>query len=171
VSAVFTVFHDGHFWVGVLELHADDGGRAARHVFGPEPGNAELAEFCAGPGYAALSRAAAAAPPVPDAERPTPRRTPAGWPGGPGAHRRTSGSAPPPSARCRSRSSSGSGRTRPPQNAGWPPRPSNAGHWPAPEPAPATGAADRRTPRTERLHRPAVLFTASPEAVKRTGPL
>jgi hypothetical protein len=71
MSAVFTVFHDGRFWVGVLELHADDGVRAARHVFGPEPSNAELAEFCAGPGYTALSRAASAAPPVPDSERST----------------------------------------------------------------------------------------------------
>jgi len=68
---VFTVFHDGRFWVGVLELHADDGVRAARHVFGPEPSNAELARFCAGPGYVALSRAAVAAPAVPDSERPT----------------------------------------------------------------------------------------------------
>src|SRR5690349_24682977 len=71
MSATFSVFHDGQFWVGVLELHDADGVRAARHVFGPEPGNAELHEFCTGPGFLALSRRAHAAPPVPADQRPT----------------------------------------------------------------------------------------------------
>ena len=47
ISAQFTLFFDGRFWVGVLELHErrrgaeanDRGGtvRAVRHVFGAEP--------------------------------------------------------------------------------------------------------------------------------------
>jgi DUF2992 family protein len=71
MSATFTVFHDGQFWMGVLELHDEDGVRAARHVFGPEPGNAELHEFCTGPGFLELTRQAHAAPPVPAGPRPT----------------------------------------------------------------------------------------------------
>ena len=70
MSATFTVFHDGQFWVGVLELHDERGVRAARHVFGPEPGNAELHEFCTGPGFLELSRRAHAAPLVPAGQRP-----------------------------------------------------------------------------------------------------
>lgn len=43
--AVFTVFFEDPFWVGLLE--SEDSGRLAlaRHVFGPEPSNAELLEF------------------------------------------------------------------------------------------------------------------------------
>ena len=54
ISAQFTLFFDGRFWVGVLELHErrrgaeanDQGGtvRAARHVFGAEPSDVELYE-------------------------------------------------------------------------------------------------------------------------------
>lgn len=57
VSARFTVFFDGQFWVGVLE-HVSVAGvsgvadgavahtvRAARYVFGAEPGDAELYAF------------------------------------------------------------------------------------------------------------------------------
>lgn len=45
MNAVFTIFFEDPFWVGVLE--SDDEGRltAARHVFGAEPTNAELLEF------------------------------------------------------------------------------------------------------------------------------
>lgn len=64
----FTVFHNGQFWVGVLEIAGEDGVRAAQHVFGPEPTNAELLEFARGGGYDELSERAHAAPPVP-AER------------------------------------------------------------------------------------------------------
>ena len=57
VSARFTVFFDGQFWVGVLEHVSADGAsgaadgavahtvRAARYVFGAEPGDAELYAF------------------------------------------------------------------------------------------------------------------------------
>ena len=55
ISAQFTLSFDGRFWVGVLELHErrrgaeanDQGGtvRAARHVFGAEPSDAELYDF------------------------------------------------------------------------------------------------------------------------------
>jgi hypothetical protein len=71
MSATFTVFYDGQFWVGVLELHDERGVRAARQVFGPEPSNAQVHVFCAGPGFMALSRQAHAAPPVPADQRPT----------------------------------------------------------------------------------------------------
>ncbi|WP_229686568.1 YjdF family protein, partial [Longimycelium tulufanense] len=59
----FTVYHDGQFWVGVLELQ-EDGIRAARHVFDAEPTNAELLEFATGRAFLAVSAAAHAAPPV-----------------------------------------------------------------------------------------------------------
>ncbi|MGP4018033.1 YjdF family protein [Saccharopolyspora sp. 5N708] len=62
---MFTLFHDGQFWVGIYEIHQDGHVRAARHVFRAEPTNAELAEFAAGPGFAALARRAHAAPAAP----------------------------------------------------------------------------------------------------------
>jgi len=45
VIAVFTVYFEGPFWVGVLE--SEEGGRlvVARHVFGSEPSNVELLDF------------------------------------------------------------------------------------------------------------------------------
>jgi hypothetical protein len=46
VGSSFTVFFDGTFWVGVVEVGEPDGSvRAARHVFGAEPTTAELWEF------------------------------------------------------------------------------------------------------------------------------
>ncbi|MFE4974830.1 YjdF family protein [Kitasatospora sp. NPDC056651] len=45
MPSTFSVFHDDRFWVGVLEVAGPGGVRAARHVFGTEPGNAELLEF------------------------------------------------------------------------------------------------------------------------------
>jgi len=43
--AVFTVYFESPFWVGLLE--SEDDGRlvVARHVFGAEPGNPELLQF------------------------------------------------------------------------------------------------------------------------------
>ena len=74
ISAQFTLFFDGRFWVGVLELHErrrgaeanDQGGtvRAARHVFGAEPSDVELYDFLLTHGGALIDRAAAS-PPVP----------------------------------------------------------------------------------------------------------
>ena len=89
ISAQLTVFFDGRFWIGVLEHHElRHGGdaisraitvRAARHVFGAEPSDAELYDFLLTHGGALIDRAAAS-PPVP-ASRPvgsssTPRPNP-----------------------------------------------------------------------------------------------
>ncbi|MFD0870447.1 MULTISPECIES: YjdF family protein [Paenibacillus] len=40
-----TVYHDGQFWVGIIELH--DGGKlkAGRYVFGAEPKDQEILDF------------------------------------------------------------------------------------------------------------------------------
>ena len=103
ISAQFTLFFDGRFWVGVLELHEcrrgaetnDQGGtvRAARHVFGAEPTDVELYDFLLTHGGALIDRAAAC-PPAPaskpvgssSASRPPQARRPAGRQGGcPGA--------------------------------------------------------------------------------------
>ncbi|MCI2422056.1 YjdF family protein [Saccharopolyspora sp. K220] len=70
MSGVFTLFHDGQFWVGIYEIHEDGHVCAARHVFGAEPTNAELAEFAAGPGFATLAQRARNAPAVPASDRP-----------------------------------------------------------------------------------------------------
>ena len=45
MRAVFSVYFEGPFWVGVLE--SEDGGElcVARHVFGAEPSNPELLDF------------------------------------------------------------------------------------------------------------------------------
>lgn len=75
MSSVFTLFHDGHFCVGVYEIHEAGSVRAARHVFGAEPNNAELAEFAAGRAFVTLSAEAHAAPAVPAPQRPTGRVT------------------------------------------------------------------------------------------------
>ena len=89
ISAQFTLYFDGRFWVGVLEHHElRHGGdaisraitvRAARHVFGAEPSDVELYDFLLTHGGALIDRAAAS-PPVP-ASRPvglssTPRPNP-----------------------------------------------------------------------------------------------
>lgn len=91
ISAQFTLFFDGRFWVGVLELHErrrgaeanDRGGtvRAVRHVFGAEPSDVELYDFLLTHGGALVDRAAAS-PPVPvsrpvdssSTPRPNPKR-------------------------------------------------------------------------------------------------
>ncbi len=66
---VFTVYFDGQFWVGVLELYSDEGVRAARHIFGAEPTNPELLEFASRGEFGRLSRLAARAPLVPVEQR------------------------------------------------------------------------------------------------------
>ena len=91
ISAQFTLYFDGRFWVGVLEHHElRHGGdaisraitvRAARHVFGAEPSDVELYDFLLTHGGALIDRAAAC-PPVPasrsagssSAPRPNPKR-------------------------------------------------------------------------------------------------
>ena len=46
MRATFTVYFEGPFWVGVLESEPVAGQiRAARHVFGAEPSNAELLAY------------------------------------------------------------------------------------------------------------------------------
>lgn len=40
-----TLFHDGQFWVGVVERITDEGLFATRHVFGSEPQGEEVFEF------------------------------------------------------------------------------------------------------------------------------
>ncbi|WP_158013444.1 DUF2992 family protein, partial [Carbonactinospora thermoautotrophica] len=45
MSGTFTVFFDGQFWVGVLEVAGPDGVRAARYVFGSEPTGPDLLRF------------------------------------------------------------------------------------------------------------------------------
>ena len=89
ISAQFTLYFDGRFWVGVLECRERHHGgdvngqaitvRAARHVFGAEPSDVELYDFLLTHGGALIDRAAAS-PPVP-ASRPvgsssTPRANP-----------------------------------------------------------------------------------------------
>jgi hypothetical protein len=73
MSGTFTLYHDGQFWIGLVEFRDDDGVRAARHVFGAEPNNAELLAFATGRAFDALARRAHAAPAVPDDQRPTRR--------------------------------------------------------------------------------------------------
>jgi hypothetical protein len=41
----WTVFHDGQFWVGVLEEQVGNRLKAARTVFGGEPQDAEILHF------------------------------------------------------------------------------------------------------------------------------
>ena len=91
ISAQFTLYFDGRFWVGVLEHHELRHGsdaisraitvRAARHVFGTEPSDVELYDFLLTHGGILIDRAAAS-PPVPaprsvdssSTPRPNPKR-------------------------------------------------------------------------------------------------
>jgi len=70
--AVFTVFFEGPFWVGVLESYEDGVLTVARHVFGPEPSNPELVEFMLYR-FDSVRRSAAPAP-AGGSGRPEPRR-------------------------------------------------------------------------------------------------
>ena len=40
-----TVYHDGQFWVGIVEVVEDGKVRAGRHVFGVKPQDSEILEF------------------------------------------------------------------------------------------------------------------------------
>ena len=91
ISAQFTLYFDGRFWVGVLELHercrgADSNDqvgavRVARHVFGAEPTDVELYDFLLARSGELIDRAAES-PAVPasrpagssSARRPNPKR-------------------------------------------------------------------------------------------------
>jgi hypothetical protein len=58
MGSSFTVFFDGTFWVGVAEIGEPDGSfRAARHVFGAEPSNAQLLDFVRRQGSRLIDRA------------------------------------------------------------------------------------------------------------------
>lgn len=72
MATTFTIFFNGHLWVGVLEQH--DGGqiRAARVVFGREPSGAEIEDWLRRHGNDLIARAAAAQP-IDDGARPTVR--------------------------------------------------------------------------------------------------
>lgn len=59
-STTFTVFFEGPFWVGILEISDDDGIRAARHIFGDEPSGPELYAFGLSRDYDRLLRRALA---------------------------------------------------------------------------------------------------------------
>ena len=80
ISAQFTLYFDGRFWVGVLECRERHHGgdvngqaitvRAARHVFGAEPSDVELYDFLLARGGELIDRAAAS-PPVSARARPS----------------------------------------------------------------------------------------------------
>ncbi len=73
MPSTFSVFFEGPFWVGVLEIAEPDGVRAARHVFGDEPTGPELEEFVRRD-FLALLTSALAGPAVPADRVPRPRR-------------------------------------------------------------------------------------------------
>ena len=64
-ATTFTVFFEGPFWVGILEISDDDGMRAARHVFGEEPSGPELYAFGLSRDYDRLLRRALEGRPAP----------------------------------------------------------------------------------------------------------
>lgn len=45
VSSTLTLYHDGRFWVGIVERIEDDRFQAARIVFGAEPSDEEVLRF------------------------------------------------------------------------------------------------------------------------------
>ncbi|RDI49736.1 YjdF family protein [Nocardia mexicana] len=69
MPSTFSVYFDGQFWVGVLEITDESGVRAARHIFGPEPTGPELEEFAIRH-YGRLLDRALAAPAVAADSRP-----------------------------------------------------------------------------------------------------
>lgn len=71
MSGTFTLYYDGQFWIGLVEFRDADGVRAARHIFGGEPNNAELLAFAAGREFDQLAGKAQAAPAVQDDQRPS----------------------------------------------------------------------------------------------------
>lgn len=42
---ILTIYYDGQFWVGVIEIQENGKLKAFRNVFGTEPSNAEVLEF------------------------------------------------------------------------------------------------------------------------------
>ena len=44
-SIILTILFDGQFWLGLFERQSGDRYAVHRHVFGPEPTDAELAQF------------------------------------------------------------------------------------------------------------------------------
>ncbi|NUW38190.1 YjdF family protein [Nonomuraea sp. SMC257] len=64
----FSVYLDGPFWIGVLEIAEDGVLRVTRHTFGSEPTDPELYAFLMRHGVPLLEQASAA-PPVPAGER------------------------------------------------------------------------------------------------------
>lgn len=62
MSAQFTLFFDGHLWVGVYEIDDGETLRAARVIFGKEPNAAELYEFVREHGTELVWRAHSATP-------------------------------------------------------------------------------------------------------------
>lgn len=74
--ATMTVYFDAPFWVAVLELHDAGRVRAARHVFGAEPTDAELYQFLLRHGTALLVRAGQSAAVNDDRSVPAPTRNP-----------------------------------------------------------------------------------------------
>jgi hypothetical protein len=75
MGSVFTVFHDGQLWIGLLEVNDEENVRVARVIFGDEPTGPELAVFAAGRPFHRLINEALAAPAVPVSQRPTTGRT------------------------------------------------------------------------------------------------
>lgn len=48
LTTVTTIYHDGQFWIAVIERVQSDGSyQVTRHIFGPEPSNAELLDWAA----------------------------------------------------------------------------------------------------------------------------
>ncbi len=62
---ITTICHDGQFWIALIERLHGDRIEIARHVFGPEPSNAELLAW-AGMGFAGLHFVAAEARALPE---------------------------------------------------------------------------------------------------------
>ena len=54
VSARLTVYFDGQFWVAFFEREEDGELAVARHVFGPEPSLAEIADLLTEPRWSRL---------------------------------------------------------------------------------------------------------------------
>lgn len=76
MGSSFSVYFDGACWVGVVEVRETDGSvRAARHVFGAEPGAAELWAFVCAQGGELIDRAMRS-PAVPTTAQPVHRPNP-----------------------------------------------------------------------------------------------
>jgi hypothetical protein len=76
LSCRFTVYHDGQFWIGLIERREAGELSLARVVFGPEPSLPEIAELVVGSGWCRLRflPAGEVPPPPPLAENPKRRQ-------------------------------------------------------------------------------------------------